>query len=398
MTRELFDDFSTFLDQCPTPHHFCAYARSLLLSHGFVEVPGTAIPPNPRPLKGFTVNEERSLFAYNDRGHKGSVISVSHIDSPCLILKPRCEDTAQTVRKLRASNYGGARWSTWVDKPLRLAGIVMHRTDSGLKRSLFDSVKPVAVIPSYAVHLSSPSALRPEYDIEDDLCPIYGTTASGTMLEYVAEELGISVDDITYTNLRLIGSEPPTLFADGMISGRALDDMANTYAILKAFIESEPPEGFTSVLGAFDNEEIGSLTKNGANGTAIAEFLRGIAGEGEFRVMKENSIILSADADHGSHPNHLNNTDDANLSMIGQGMSVGVKCYGQVRHWNGAQALRRAAEKVGAKLQVSPEKMWVIAGSTVGPMSESHNGIPGVDLGILVLGMHSVKSLDRSTI
>ena len=396
MSEELFREYSEFIQACPTPYHFCAFARALLKSRGFVELRENEEPPKPLPKNGFWVRSERSLFAYRDKGHSQAVICVSHCDSPCFILKPNFEDKEGTYRKMRVANYGGGSWWTWIDRPLKMAGMVAYRTENGLEEKLFDSKKPIGVFPSTAVHFNAWSALTPKFDIEDHFCAICGTKRG--LMEYVAEELGIKVEDICYANLRLMASEKPTLFEDGLFSAQQHDNMTNTFAILKALVDGDVDNDCIGAVAVFDNEEIGSLTKNGANGSWIQDCLRRVVGPDDYRVAKENSIIISADSTHGSHPNYPDKTEEHHVVVLGKGFVIELDLTGgTARHPLAQMALENAAGKVGGKMrqviQYAAAKNLDAGGSTIGPMSEAHNGIPTVDIGIPVIGMHSIREL-----
>ena len=382
----LFAEFSEFLQASPTPYHFCEFVRKYLTSHGFVEV--SERESNPLPKDGFIIRSNRSLFAYRDRGHSRAVLCGSHCDSPCWILKPSFEDIDGTVRKMRVTNYGGGMWWSWMDRPLKLVGVVMCRTEKGLVQRLFDSKKAIGVMPNVCVHYTG-RPLTANYDLENDFVPIYGTKDS--IMDYIAKELGVNVDDIVSWNLRLMGVQKPTLFEDGLFAGQQLDNLTNTFAILKALVDGEVEEGCTGAVFVFDNEEIGSLTRCGANGTWMTECMKRIVGDDDYRVMKENSIVISADSTHGTHPNYSSETEVNHPSVLGKGFCIEVGTSGTARHFIPQEVVKSAARKIGANIQIVAEKNGPGGGSTIGPMSEAFNGIPTLDIGTPVLGMHSIR-------
>lgn len=394
MTK-LFEEFTEFLAACPTPYHFCEYARSVLKSSGFTEILERA-PPEEMPKKGFIIRSDRTLFAYKDNGHNGSVISSAHCDSPVFVLKPNHEDTEENMKKLRVSNYGGGTWHTWLDRPLKLVGMILHRTEKGVKRSLFDSCKPVAIIPSAAIHLRQ-SPDHPTFDLENHFCPLYGTSKSRNMMEYVSAEMGIKEEDVEYYDLRFIDVNKPVLMADNLIGAQQLDDMLCTFASFKAFMDSEPEDGYTSAVSIFDNEEIGSLTKNGANTRFITDCLTRICNddEEEERFLKENSVLLSCDVNHATHPNWSDKLEENHPVRLGDGPSVTITSESNCMASNHVAytILMKASTLSGVSIQLGAEKNLDGGGSTIGPMSEMHNGIPTVDIGCSVLGMHSIREM-----
>ena len=390
----MFEEFSDFIQKCPTPFHFTSHARSLLLSQGFVEMKESEPWPDI-PSIGFSIRDDRSLFAWRDGGHKSAVIEASHCDSPCLILKPKFDEVSDGYRRCRCSNYGGGLYYSWLSRDLRLAGRVILRDKDGFKSVLYDSEKPVATIPSIAIHLDSSYRYSPnEFDLEENFIPIYGLENDPPLIEQVAKKLNVDTQDIVSVNLRFVDAQQPNLIND-MLTSQRLDNMQNTFLILKAFLESKPQDGVMNILCVYDNEEIGSSTISGAMTSIIDDNLKRILkNEEELRALKANSLILSMDSNHATHPNIFGYQEDHHKAVVGKGLTIEKNPdYQTMCDMKNEYPLRQAAIALNENIQVVTNKNNSGSGSTIGPMSETLTGILTVDSGAPVLGMHSIREL-----
>jgi aspartyl aminopeptidase len=388
----MFESYSALVDSCPTPFHFMAYARSLLLSSGFTEVHERLPVPIPYPRAGFVIRDERSLFAWRDCGHSGLLLTSSHCDSPCFILKLRPECPAETISRLRCSSYGGGLWYSWVDHPLRLAGQVIFESSGKVKTALYDSKTAFGLFPSTAIHFRSSANLSPTFNLEDSFVATYGTEKSPNLLETVAGALGTTPDKILYSNLRFVSAEHPTLYPGGLVSSPRLDDLCGSFATLTSFINAQPPEGFVSCLAVFDTEEIGALTKNGALSAWIDEGLSRIADGEELRLLKERAVAVNVDVGHAAHPNWLETNDHDHQPIIGGGILTERDPNEDVAH-PAYIALCDAVRRTGRKLQFAAEPEVVASSGDDGRYILSGTGISLVDVGTPTLAMHGIREL-----
>lgn len=389
----MFDDFSDFIMKCPTPFHFAAYARQKLLDTGFTELKESEAWPEI-PKKGFTIRDERLVVAWKDGGHDCGCIACSHCDSPCLILKPNFDEVVGGYRRARSSTYGGGLWYTWLDRNLKLAGRVIHRTADGIKSTLYDSKTGIAVIPCLAIHLDYKYMYSPEdMSAEDNLIPIYGKESDPPLKEFVASQLSINPEDIVTLDLRFVDSEQPNQVNDILTSQR-LDNMQNTYIIFKSFLDSEPQDNdHLNMLCVFDNEEVGSSTRCGAMSSAIDDTLQRILTDTDIRAFKAKSNVLSFDSHHATHPNFPNTYEVNHIIQLGKGISLerdpDYSCSGDMKN---EFAIREAARELGfPNLQTYTNPNSDSDGSTIGPMIETRSGILTVDAGATILGMHSIR-------
>lgn len=387
----MFDDFADFITKCPTPFHFAAYARQKFLDAGFTELKETEVY-SEIPKKGFSIRNERLVLAWKDGGHDCSCIACSHCDSPCFILKPNFDEVVGGYRRARSSTYGGGLWYTWLDRDLRLAGRVIHRTHEGLKSTLYDSKVGIATIPCLAIHLDYSFCYSPkDLSAEDNLIPIYGKESDPPLKEFIASQLSIKSEDIVTLDLRFIDAEQPNQVNDILTSQR-LDNMQNTYIIFKSFLDSEPQDGHLNMLGVFDNEETGSSTRCGAMSSAIDDTLQRILNDTDIRAFKAKSLVLSFDSNHATNPNFPNINEVNHKIYLGKGISLErdpeYDCSGDMKN---EYAIREAAKSLGLNVQTNTVLNSGSGGSTIGPMTETRSGILTCDAGAPVLGMHSIR-------
>ena len=388
----MFQDFSDFLQKCPTPFHFTQYAREILTDQGYTEW-FESNPPEQLPKKSFVIRDERSLLVFNCNGLENATISATHDDSPVLKLKQNYEVVENGYIRLCVNTYGGGRWITWIDRNLRCVGRVFVRESGKIVSKLFDSKKGICIIPSLAVHYDSSMALNPKYDINEGFNPIFGLENGRHFKDYVANTLGVNVQDIVDWELGFVDAKPPSQVDDFILAQR-LDNMITTYQCFKAFLNSSPPEGSTTILWVNDNEEIGSNTRCGAQSNFLSSGLSILtqsekSPENHNKLVKllSNSFLISGDVNHAIHPSiHSGSGVLQNGITVELNPNVEATCTDII----GSTVFSSAAQKIGAKYQTIISRVNG-GGSTLGPYAVQHFGVRGVDAGQAVLAMHSIR-------
>ena len=387
----MFEDFSNFITACPTPYHFTEYARQKLLNLGFQELKESDAWDNV-PLKGFIIRDERCLVAWNDGGHECGCFAGSHSDSPCLILKPKFDELIAGYRRARCSAYGGGLWYTWFDRDLKLAGRVLYRTETGIKSVLYDSQVGIATIPLIAMHFDlSFIYSTKDTNLEDNFIPIYGTESDPPLQEFIASQLSIKSEDIVSLSLRFVDANPPNQVND-ILTCQRLDNMQNTYIILKSFLDAPPEDGHFNMICVFDNEEIGSQTRCGAMAAITDDILQRIIKDVDINTFKAKSLFLSCDSNHATHPNFTYQKEINHVIYLGKGMVIerdpNQDCANGL---DNELSIRQAAKAIGVNIQTYSPTNLGSGGSTIGPIVETRSGILTVDTGAPVLGMHSIR-------
>ena len=159
-----------------SPYHTMKEAISQLEKSGFERI-SLAESAALEPGKAYYVSiYDRSLAAFRvpQSGFKGFRIITSHIDNPCFMIKPNPERKKSDCITLNVERYGGPILNTWLDRPLTIAGRVCVATDDPFnpKTMLYNSKKPVAVIPNLAIHMNREVNKGVELKVQTDLEPI----------------------------------------------------------------------------------------------------------------------------------------------------------------------------------------------------------------------------------
>ena len=385
--NELID----FIKTSPTAYHTVESIKSALLGAGFSEVCEKDISAYSDGGKHFVIRGGSSIIAFKGQGN-GSNICASHSDSPCF--KVKGELSGATYTRLATEKYGGMIHYTWLDRPLSVAGRLVVKTDSGIKSTLVNIDKPALVIPSVAIHLNRGVNDGAKFNPATDLLPLIGMSdAKGQLMTTLAAQAGVNVEDVISHDLYLYNAEEGRVIGlcDDLFLAPRIDDLGCVYASLRAFIDAPESDKVVSVLAVFDNEEVGSETKQGAASTFLNMTLSAVAGSDEkYSAMLYNSFMVSADNAHALHPNHPELYDSTNAPVLGGG--VVVKYNANQRYTTDAISdgiFTTLAGRVGAKLQRFSNRADMVGGSTLGSISNTKVALSTVDIGLPQLAMHS---------
>ena len=387
-------DLINFIKNSPTAYHTVSSVREALIAAGFTELR----EDNPTAFsdggRHFVIRGGSSIIAFkgkNDRG--GFMICASHSDSPCFKIKNELSGAAYT--RLATEKYGGMIYYSWLDRPLSVAGRIVVKTDSGVESILVD-VGSVAVIPSVAIHLNRGVNDGYKFNPASDLLPLVGMSDSkGELMQTIADQAGVEINDIISHDLFLYNGERGRVIGinDGLILSPRIDDLGCVYASLRAFLDAPENDKAVSVLAVFDNEEVGSETKQGASSTFLDMTLRAIAGNDvRYSSMLYNSFMVSADNAHALHPNHPELYDGLNAPVLGGG--VVIKYNANQRYTTDAVSdgiFSTLASRAGIKLQKFSNRADMVGGSTLGSISNTRVSVSTVDIGLPQLAMHSAN-------
>ena len=342
----------------------------------------------------------------------------AHTDSPGFRIKPNAEIKTEGYVKLNTEVYGGPILSTWFDRPLSVAGRVMIKGENPLKpvAKIVDINKPILIIPNIAIHMNRSVNEGYTFNKQKDTLPLMGTEAElnkcieniakdnlekeGYLLNILAQNLNVEVKDILDFDLFLYEYEKGSLIGlnEEFISAGRLDDLWMVFAGLKALTESDNNKA-AKVLVALDNEEIGSLTSQGANSNILENILeRIVLGLGknreEFRRALSNSIMISSDLAHAVHPNYTEKCDPTNKPVLGGGPVLKIAASGSYSTDSFASAVfKSVCEKAGVPCQVFVNRSDMRGGTTIGPITAGKLNIPVIDMGAPLIGMHSIREL-----
>ena len=386
-----------YIQRSPDCFHAVEELRQRLLREGYTE-----LRPGRWQLtaggKYFTTKNGSSMMAFRlpQEAPAGFLLTASHSDSPCFRLRDHAELTGEYIR-LSAERYGGMINDSWLDRPLSVAGRVLVRREGGLEARLVDLKRDVALIPRVAIHLNRETNSGVKYDPARDLVALYAAgTGSGSFYREVARTADCAPEDVVAGDLVLYNNQPGTVWgAEGeFVSAPRLDDLACVFACTEGFLTAQERD-MVPVLCVFDNEEIGSSTRQGAASPFLEDTLRRITEAlgltfGEYLEKLPQSFLLSADNAHGMHPNYADKCDPVNRPRLGGG--VVVKYSGDQKYATDAVSaaiVRVLAKKAGVKLQVFTNHSDIPGGTTLGNISVQHVPVKTADVGIAQLAMHS---------
>ncbi len=392
MIHQLFD----FIQCSPTASHTAATVRAMLVQAGFTQL----LESQPWDLQPggryYTTRGMSSLIAFQvpKADFHGFSVIAPHGDSPCFKVKesPELRVDGQYT-KLNTEVYGGMQLALWTDRPLSVAGRLAVRTENGVKGVLCDIRRDLLLIPGVAIHMNRGVNEGVKLDPQKDTLPLLGGSQAD-LKKLVAENAGVALEDILSWDLYLYSRAQGTVFGaeKEFIAAPRLDDLECVFAAAKAFLAGENRENVT-VLSLFDNEETGSLTRQGADSPFLSEVLErislscGKSREEHLRAIA-SGFMLSADNAHAVHPDSPEKSDPTNRCYLNGGVVV----KHSPRYASDALTaglFQRICQKAGVPVQVYYNNSKIPGGGTLGNLSGSHVALPTVDIGLAQLSMHS---------
>lgn len=352
--------------------------------------------------KGYFVTRNDSAiiaFRIPKADYTGFQIMASHCDSPVFKIKTNAEITIdKQYVKLNVEKYGGMLCAPWLDRPLSAAGRVIVRTEDGIETRLVNIDRDLMIIPNLAIHMNRQVNDGYKFNAQVDMLPLFCEKGeeSDVFMGLIASEAGVNAKDILDTDLFLYNRMPAVslgLNNEFIASGR-LDDLQCAFASLKGFLESTPKDS-VAVHCVFDNEEVGSGTKQGAASTFLKDTLHRIGRamgrtEEEYLMSIASSFLVSADNAHAVHPNHADKTDPTNRAYLNKG--IVIKYSANQKYTTDAVSgaiMRVICEKAGVPYQTFVNRSDMLGGSTLGNISQSQVALNTVDIGLPQLAMHS---------
>lgn len=412
MEKKLALELIDFLYDSPSACHGVKATQRILDKNGFIEIKETDKWNLEAKGKYYVIKNDSALIAFEvgtgDIEETGLRLIGAHTDVPGFRIKPNPQMISEgKYVKLNTEVYGGPILYTWFDRPLSIAGKVSLKGSSPLKPEtrLVNINKPLLIIPSLAIHMNREVNEGFKINKQVDTLPLLALIndkleKEDYLMNILAEELQVNKGDILNFELGLYEYEKGMLIGmnEELISSGRFDDLWMVYAGIKALVDSKENEA-TKVMICIDNEEIGSLTAEGANSTLLNNILERIAlglgkdREGYYRALA-NSIMISADLAHAVHPNLGDKHDPTNRPVLGGGPVLKIAASGSYStdSFNGA-VFAGICESAGVPFQKFVNRSDVRGGTTIGPVTSANLTIPVIDMGAPVLGMHSIREL-----
>lgn len=392
-------DLIHFIAKSPSTFHAVRGIKAALLYAGFTEIREEdtwqiekggkyVVTRNGSALMAFTVPQE---------GAEAFHITASHCDSPTFKIKEDPEIADGPYVKLNVEGYGGMIMSTWLDRPLSVAGRLLVTENGHLAEKLVAIDGTMLVIPSVAIHMDRSVNQHKEWEVQKDMLPLYGMTGVKTpFMDVIAAAAKVKAEDILAHDLILYSRVPGTIWGEEreFISSPKLDDLQCAFACFRGFTQGQK-EKYISVYALFDNEEVGSATSQGAGSTFLANTLERLSRSlgysyDETMAMIARSFMISADNAHSVHPNHPEYADPVNRPVINGGIVIK---YSAAQKY-ATNAFSAAYFKKLCKDHDIPTQTFTNhsdnpGGSTLGNISNTVIAMPTVDIGLPQLAMHS---------
>ena len=387
-----------FLNAAPTPFHAVQVMADKLLDAGFKEL-HEENQWNTEPGKYFVTRNQSSIIAFNmgstELPKSGIRIVGAHTDSPCLKAKPRPNRNKLGYHQIGVEVYGGVLLNPWFDRDLSLAGRVTHKSTEGkLQNTLIDLKKPIAIIPSLAIHLDREANNNRKVNPETDMAPVLLQSET----DYSLEELiapHINDHEILATELSFYDTNPAAVIGerDQFLASARLDNLLSCFTGLTSLVEAD--NNHTNLLVCNDHEEVGSASFSGAEGTFLRDVLERITNPGEDRRRTfARSLLISTDNAHGIHPNYPDKHESNHGPILNKGPTV--KFNANQRYATNSETagdFKALCQSVDVPIQEFVNRADMACGSTIGPITAKEIGVKTLDVGVPTFAMHSIREL-----
>ena len=402
MNKKISQELMSFIKKSPTAFHAVDNIKKILLENGFEELLEGHAWEIEAGKRYFVSRNNSSIIALNlgtDLSNYSFNVAASHSDSPTFKIKENAEIEIQgKYTQLNTEGYGGMLCSTWFDRPLSIAGRVLVREGDHYFTKLINFDRDLVLIPNVAIHMNRAVNDGYAYNKQIDMLPLFGGKDSkvGDLNKLVADELNIDVENIYGSDLYLYNRMEPSIWGinEEFISCPQLDDLQCAYSSLQGFLKGYNTKSI-NVYACFDNEEVGSGTKQGADSTFLQDVLKRVnsalgKGDEEYYRALASSFMLSADNAHAVHPNHPSKTDVNNCVYINEG--VVVKSHAGQKYTSDAVSIaifKGLCKNVNVPVQFFTNRSDVVGGSTLGNIAMAQVSMNSVDIGLPQLAMHS---------
>lgn len=394
------EELFSFIENSPSAFHAVETMRQELENAGYHQLLESESWVLHRGGKYYVIRNGSSIIAFRipAKGFVGYQIVASHSDSPSFKIKenPEMEAEGHYV-KLNVEKYGGMLMAPWLDRPLSVAGRVIVREENHLAVKLVNVDRDLVMIPNLAIHMNRDANEGMKYNAQKDMLPLYGSeTAKGTFMETIAKAAGVKAGNIVGHDLFLYNRTKGCVWGakQEFLSVGRLDDLQCAFASLKGFLEAEEGDSLP-VHCVFDNEEVGSSTKQGAASTFLYDTLTRInealgRTKSQYQQALASSFMLSADNAHGVHPNYSEKACPTNRPYLNGGVVMKFSANQKYTTDGVAAALfREICKRADVPVQVYLNRSDVPGGSTLGNISGTQVALNTVDIGLAQLAMHS---------
>lgn len=409
--KKIAGELLSYIKKSASPYHAVLEGITMLEEAGFTELDfrkSFCLQPGG---KYYTKPFGTTVFAFTIGKQVTETqqfrLASAHTDHPCLHVKPTAELTSKGYLRVNTEIYGGPILNTWLDRPLSVAGRVSLKSENPFAPAtkIIRVDKPFLTIPNLAIHMNKEVNKGVELMKQTDMLPLMGVlnetlNEKSYFIEFLAKELEVEASDILDFDLYVYCAEDGLLLGmnEEFIQSPRLDNLTSCHALLRGIIDGNREDGI-NIIGLFDNEEIGSGTKQGADSALFSMFLEKIyQALGYSRAALNDSILssflISMDVAHALHPSKTEKYDPVNYALMNDG--VVFKISGNQRYTFDTEAIASMVmlcDKYNIPYKKFVNHSDVIGGGTMGPIISSWLPMMTVDVGIPMLAMHSAREL-----
>ena len=396
-------DLMVFLDASPTPFHAVRCMSELLAKSGFTELNESDNWTLKTGDKHFLSRNGSSIIAFTVGSSPlttaGLRMTGAHTDSPCLMVKPQPEIAVKGYLQLGVEVYGGALLNPWFDRDLSIAGRLVYRNKrQQLKQTLVDFKRPVAIIPSLAIHLDRKANSDRTVNAQTDLPPLLMMTDKAeSFRELLADEFLLDGEEVLDYEMCLYDTQGAAMLGinNELLASARLDNLLSCFATTQALIQADATN--TCLMVCNDHEEVGSVSAVGADGPFLEAVVARLTESDERNAVIDKSLMISCDNAHAVHPNYPSTHDSLHSPRLNGGPVIKVNVKQRYATTSlTASLFRQLCADVDVPVQSFVSRSDTACGSTVGPITAARLGVATLDVGIPQLAMHSCREVTGS--
>ena len=419
-----------YIGACTSPYHTVDTSLQMLLDSGFTEL--SLEEAWQLDSGSYVVNVfGTTLFAFHigKKPEHTLRIASAHTDFPAIRVKPNPITSVKGYTKLNVEMYGGLIENTWLDRPLGAAGTVVLKGKNAfdVDSVLVDTKRPITIVPNLAIHMNHSVNDGVKLNRQKEMLPILmmersnednptkalnyrnnpslfpeSDTQYDEWTKFLADEVDCDPSEILSYEMTLYPTEQGcVLGTEGdFISSPRLDNLTSCFGVLSGIIQAQKMNvnGVRCAI-LFDNEEVGSRTKQGGAGMILPNLVKRVYDALGYSNQEMDSFIskgfmISSDVAHGLHPNYPEKNDITNIPVLNKGLALKIACSQSYAGDAKAIAIVKGlCEEADAQYQIYVNRSDIPGGSTVGSISSAMLPMRTIDVGLPLLAMHSAREL-----
>ena len=392
------NEMLSFINESPVACIVIQNIKNTLLKNGYKEVKENHKHTFKPGEKVFIIRNDTTMIALNiGKNISGNNINfhvvATHADSPCFKIKPQADISTDAYQKLNVAPYGGMIASTWMDRPLSIAGRIVVNKEDHIESTLVNFKDLTVIIPNLCIHFNRNVNNESDFNMANDMVPMLSCGEDISLKDLLAKRLDVEKDQILNYDLYCYNKQGGMLWGEKneFVSSCRLDDLQCVYTSMRAFVESNNDNAI-NVMYIADNEEVGSHSHQGADSDFLRNTLRRVCLDlnADYEIAIANSFMVSADNAHAVHPNKPEMTDKVNKTYMNKGIVIkfnSTKTY--TSDGISSAIFQKICSNAGVPYQFFANRSDLAGGSTLGNILLSQVTLLSVDIGLPQIAMHS---------